>query len=153
MIIYHRRKSHCLWLSLSVRHIVENVMYAFLSNKKNEGGHPFTLQIIIPGWTAGGVRAQWVSEDPARRTHIFLLLSFFFLPHTFLPEGICLRFWTKKKDSAQNPSNCHSWVDSRWSACAIGKRGPPSAHTYFLVFPTTYFSPRRDLPTILKDKI
>ena len=28
------------------------------------------------------------------------------------------------------PPNRHNLVDSRRSACALGKRGPPSAHTY-----------------------
>ena len=28
--------------------------------------HP---QIVIPGWTAGGVRALWVSEHSSRRMH------------------------------------------------------------------------------------
>ena len=26
------------------------------------GDHPFTPQIIIPGWTAGRVRALWVKQ-------------------------------------------------------------------------------------------
>ena len=31
---------------------------------------PFTPKIVIPGCTAGGVSALWVSEDPPRRMHI-----------------------------------------------------------------------------------
>ena len=30
----------------------------------------FTPKIVIPGWTAGGVPALWVSEYPSRRTYI-----------------------------------------------------------------------------------
>ena len=42
---------------------------------------PFTPQILIPGWTAGGVRALWVSENPLWRirylyhTHLTLKVS------------------------------------------------------------------------------
>ena len=47
-------------------------LQAFLSNKtkkdlasqKWEGGPPFIPQIVISGWTAGGVHAPWESEDP-----------------------------------------------------------------------------------------
>ena len=47
-------------------------LHAFLSNRKNKiyhkqmggGTPPFTPQIIIPGWTASGVCALWVSETP-----------------------------------------------------------------------------------------
>ena len=35
------------------------------------GGIPFTPQIVIPGWTAGGVCALWVSEHPLWRTNIY----------------------------------------------------------------------------------
>ena len=41
------------------------------------GGPPFTPKIVIPGWTAGGVRALWVSGDPPRCTHIFLSNNIF----------------------------------------------------------------------------
>ena len=40
-------------------------VHAFLSNQKIRFS-----QIIIPGWTAGGVLALWVCEHPPRRTHI-----------------------------------------------------------------------------------
>ena len=39
-----------------------------------------THQIVIPGWTAGGVPALWVSENPPQHTHI---LQHF---HTFWKE-------------------------------------------------------------------
>ena len=53
-------------------------LHAFLSNKKDKicptknggGDHPFTPQIVIPVWTAGGVRALWVFEYPPRCMHI-----------------------------------------------------------------------------------
>ena len=34
------------------------------------GGSPFTPQIVIPGWTEGGMRALWVSEHPPWRMNI-----------------------------------------------------------------------------------
>ena len=52
-------------------------LHVFLSNKKIKfrpkkwgGGPPFTPLIVIPGWTAGGVRGLWLSEDPSWRMHI-----------------------------------------------------------------------------------
>ena len=39
------------------------------------GGPPFTPQIVIPGWTAGGVRELWVSKNPPRRTHIHVIIK------------------------------------------------------------------------------
>ena len=39
------------------------------------GTPPFTLQIVIPGWTAGGVRALWVSTQPPRCMHIWNIFS------------------------------------------------------------------------------
>ena len=50
-------------------------LHTFLSNKKirfskkNQGGHPFTHQLVIPGWTAGGVRALWVIWHPRDIQH------------------------------------------------------------------------------------
>ena len=38
---------------------------------------------------------------------------------------------TRKK--LTSPSNHHFWVDSRRSACAIGKQGPPSVHVYISI--------------------
>ena len=38
--------------------------------------HNLLVQVVfpsrrgLPGWTAGGVHALWVSEDPPQRTHI-----------------------------------------------------------------------------------
>ena len=50
-----------------------------------------STQIVIPGWTAGGVRALWVSEHPLWRTrYCSSFFFFFFHARTFLPEGVCL---------------------------------------------------------------
>ena len=44
--------------------------------QKNGGEPPLTPQIVIPGWTAGGVLALWVSEHhPPRRKHIKFSVS------------------------------------------------------------------------------
>ena len=56
-------------------------VHAYLSNNKKirfspnkwGGNPPITPQIVIPGWTAGGVHALWVSDHPPRRTHIYLV--------------------------------------------------------------------------------
>ena len=37
------------------------------------GTPPFTPQIIIPGWTAGGVHPLWVSEHPPRKKELLKL--------------------------------------------------------------------------------
>ena len=37
---------------------------------KNGGDFPYSPQILISGWTAGGVHALWVSKEPPWRTHI-----------------------------------------------------------------------------------
>ena len=42
-------------------------------------------------------------------------------------------------DPPHHPPNRHSWVDSRWSARAMGKCAPPSAHAYFPNF--SHFPP------------
>ena len=41
------------------------------SQKKMEGDPPFTPQIVISGWTAGGVRALWESEELLLANAIF----------------------------------------------------------------------------------
>ena len=38
-----------------------------------------STQIVIPGWTAGGVRALWVSEHPLWRTRYLKLTRVYFL--------------------------------------------------------------------------
>ena len=40
-------------------------------------GGQHTSLFVIPGWTAGGVSALWVSEDPPRRTHIYIFFQIF----------------------------------------------------------------------------
>ena len=51
------------------------MIFACLSNG---GEPPFTPQIVIPGWTTGGVRALWVSEQPPQHTHIQYIFKLHF---------------------------------------------------------------------------
>ena len=45
--------------------------------------------------------------------------------------------------------NLNSWVDSRWSVCAMGKWSPPSVHAYFCSFQWTIFD--KFVPAPLSD--
>ena len=84
-------------------------------------------------------------RGPPLANAIFLFFSFF-LPLTFLPEGVCLRFriraclskYQNKSDLAPknggpplHPPNSHFRAESRQSACTMGKRGPPLSNAIF----------------------
>ena len=96
-----------------------------------------------PGWTAGGVRALWVSEHPLWRTgysSFFLLLSFSF--HLlFSQKGFAYDFdilhaflsSQKKIEGRTPPSPPKLSFLGEQQACAMGNRGRPLASAIFFL--------------------
>ena len=138
-------------------------LHAFLSNKqiifsqKNEGGDPpFTPQIVIPGWTAGGVRALSINERPPRHSHIFTISHLYRRTHITNQSLHHLGF-TGPAGSTLIQQDLVILVRKKCVRCTLCVQGrtqcPLNLALFFLLssfFPCTYFSPRWGLPWKLK---